>query len=143
MSGGVFVDDREGGPEIELHLPCPPSVNETRRIDMRKKTKHDEWCRRADQHVMVQRKKCHKITGPFEIHVIVSEKVRLDLDNVVKHLIDYLVNIEFVPDDRRKYLRKLTVHWGVAPEGVLIRVKARPPLFPGWEEEQGLANSAG
>lgn len=129
MSGGVFVDARNEdqpdqvlGCQIELHLPCPPSVNETRKIDFRFKTKHDQWARRSDQHVMMQRKACHRVTGPYAAHIVVSEKVRLDLDNVIKATLDYLVNIEMVPGDSRKFLRKLTVSRGIAPEGVLVRV---------------------
>jgi len=130
MSGGVYVDDRgaekasedQPQPRIELHLPCPPSVNETRKIDLAKKTKHEAWARRADQHVMLQRKNCPKIAGPYAVHVVLSEKVRHDIDNVLKSLLDYLVNIELVQGDSRQFLRKLTVTRGEAPEGVLVRV---------------------
>lgn len=127
MTGGVFVDARgvERLPvafDIELHLPAPPSVNETRKIDLAKKTKHDHWARRADQSVMMQRKSCHKIIGPYKVYIVVSEKIRLDLDNIIKATLDYLVNIEMVPGDSRKFLRKLTVAWGTAPEGIHVRV---------------------
>ena len=63
------------------------------------------------------------IAGRYELHITVSPSVRQDLDNPLKALIDGVRRWGFVTDDSPKYLRKLVVEWGEAPEGVRVTVR--------------------
>lgn len=113
--------------EITLDLPAPPSVNRTRRIDLTSLRMVNDWKDAADAMVMVTRRpgEPRRIMGRFELLITVSAAhSRADLDNGLKALIDYLKRIEVIEDDSPKFLRKLTVQWGVAPEG--CRVTVRP-----------------
>ena len=47
----------------------------------------------------------------------------MDLDNCVKHLIDYARKIELIIDDSPKYMRRIVVDWGHAPEGVRLTLR--------------------
>ena len=60
------------------------------------------------------------ITGPFEANVVIDPMSRLDFDNGIKLLIDTAQNYGLVQDDSPKYLRKLTVQFGEAPEGARL-----------------------
>jgi Holliday junction resolvase RusA-like endonuclease len=53
------------------------------------------------------------ISGAFEIRIQIPESLSgIDLDNHCKALLDYLVSREFVPDDAKRYLRRLVIEWG-------------------------------
>lgn len=107
-------------PVMTLDLPAPPSVNATRRVNWAFAKKHKRWLSDADVMALGQRPKA-KIEGPFSAHIILSEShTSIDLDNGIKCLIDYAVRCELVKDDGKKYLRKLTVEWGYAPEGARL-----------------------
>lgn len=112
-----------------LDLPAPPSVNRTRRVDWSAQKQTATWKRTADA-FMLQRNargaKLQKITGRYELLIALSEEhSRIDLDNGIKALIDYLRRIELVVDDSPKYLRRLVVEWchpAVAPEGCRVTI---------------------
>lgn len=109
--------------EVTLDLPPPPSVNRTRRVDWRSHKQLDAWTKAADALVMTQRYRANPFSR-FAINVVISEgHTRLDLDNGIKNLIDYLRRIEVIEDDSWKHMRKLTVEWGHAPEGCRVTVK--------------------
>ena len=105
---------------VVLDLPAPLSVNRTRRIDRSSMPALKDWRRKADALFLPQRRKLlagGNITGPFEATIIINPTSRLDLDNGIKLLIDAARGYGLVPDDSPKYLRKLTVEFGEAPEG--------------------------
>jgi Holliday junction resolvase RusA-like endonuclease len=111
-----------------LDLPSPPSVNRTRRFDMSSHAKTKNWLRAADNLMLLQRQtaKHQKIGGRYELLIQLSETIRLDADNGIKALIDYLRRIELVVDDSPKYLRRLVVEWchpAVAPEGCRVTIQ--------------------
>lgn len=117
-------------PDIILDLPAPPSVNRTRRIDWKGKAQLTAWGNVADAYVLaakgrsVSPLKLIKIPR-FELHIVVSEHhTRIDLDNGLKALIDYLRRIELIEDDGPKHMRRLIVEWGRAPHGCRVTVKA-------------------
>lgn len=124
----------EMGAHLILDLPVPPSVNRARRIDWSRKAEHKHWQKMADAMVLGQRcrtrepVRVEKILGQFEVLVILSEKhTKIDLDNSLKCLIDYARRIELVVDDGPKYMRRVVVEWGHAPEGcrlVLRKIEA-------------------
>jgi Holliday junction resolvase RusA-like endonuclease len=109
--------------EIMLDLPAPMSVNRTRKIDWHAKARMDSWARVADAIVMSQGKLIG-IKGPFELHITMSGSIsKLDLDNGLKQTIDYLRRIEVIENDDPKFMRRLVVDWGTAPEGCRVIVR--------------------
>ena len=111
---------------ITLDLPVPPSVNRTRKVDWKAAVVFKSWIQQADTMVIASRLKLSKLFC-FSLHIVISEKhTRIDLDNGIKWLIDYLRRIEVIADDSPKHLRKLTVEWGEAPEGARVTVAPWP-----------------
>jgi hypothetical protein len=111
--------------EIVLDLPRPLSVNRTRRVDYRSMPAQREWKRQADALFLMQKRHLMPINAPFEVMLLISEG-RMDLDNGVKQLLDAARGYGLVPDDSPKYLRRLVIEFGEAPEGArLVIVPAR------------------
>jgi len=82
-----------------LHLPPPPSVNETRRDYGKGTAALHRWHEIADKEILAQggMRRLPRITGQFQATVTLDEKsCRLDLDNGIKALIDYARRIELV-----------------------------------------------
>lgn len=108
--------------DIVLDLPVPPSVNRTRRIDWAGHVKFKRWRDTADQLVLAARSH-GRIPGPVFIYITLSEShTRIDLDNGLKWLLDYLKRIEVIEDDRQSIVRKVILEWGFAPEGCRVEV---------------------
>jgi Holliday junction resolvase RusA-like endonuclease len=115
--------------EIVLDLPAPPSVNKLRKIDWWQHKRAEKWKRAADGHVLVAKVrsdspiKLNRVPR-FELRIILSEHhTKQDLDNSLKCLIDYLRHIELIADDAQRNMRKVSVEWGIAPEGCRVFVK--------------------
>lgn len=102
---------------IVLDLPKPLSTNRTRKIDWAAKKRINAWVDSADRLVMSQGKLASPIMGRYEATVILPEGSKIDADNTTKGVLDYARRIGLVTDDSPKYLRKLTVEFGEAPEG--------------------------
>lgn len=110
--------------DIVLDLPVPPSVNRTRKVNWAAHAKTKAWISAADKTLLAQGWQRGGIIGRVELRVTLSEAhTGLDLDNALKGLIDYLRRIEVIEDDSKKYLRRLTVEWGTAPEGARVVVR--------------------
>lgn len=115
--------------EITLDLPAPPSINKLRKIDWWNHKRANKWRRLADNFVLAAKGRTRDPVklmrvAKFELHIVMSEKhTRIDLDNGLKCLIDYLHAIELIENDAPKNLRRLTVEWGHAPEGCRVTVK--------------------
>lgn len=109
-------------PDIELDLPAPLSVNRTRRVDYGALKDIAQWRAEAEGYFLLIKQQLagRKILGRYEAIVILNEKNRLDIDNGVKGLLDFARHVEVVEDDSPKYLRKLTVKFGVAPHGARL-----------------------
>ena len=117
-------------PGIVLDLPAPPSVNKTRKVDWAARGVVRAWTNVADGFVTAAKArtisplKLVKIPK-FELNILLSEHhTRIDLDNGLKSVIDYLRRIELIEDDSPKHMRRLVIEWGVAPFG--CRVIVRP-----------------
>jgi Holliday junction resolvase RusA-like endonuclease len=116
-SSGVFV----------LNLPRPPSVN---RFVTRLGSKSPivlDWVRQCDRYVMAVRPR-PRFHGPFEAHVTWNDLYRgkIDIDNCIKPLLDYLQRVEIIDNDR--WCRRLVVDWGPVELG--CRVAVRPWVSP-------------
>jgi Holliday junction resolvase RusA-like endonuclease len=111
-----------------IDVPVPPSVNSTRRVNWRSHVKVSAWHKSADNMMMfVPKAQRRPVPGKFELLITMSEQhCRLDLDNGLKCLIDYLRRIELITNDSPKYLRRLVVEWchpAVAPQGVRVTIQ--------------------
>lgn len=115
--------------DIILDLPAPPSVNKTRKIDWSASRAVKAWQNVANAYVLAAKGRAisplllTKVPR-FHLLIVVSEHhTKIDLDNGLKALIDYLRRIELIEDDSWKHMRKLTVEWGLAPHGVRVTVR--------------------
>lgn len=117
---------------IVLDLPAPLSVNRTRKIDWASKPARDAWTQAAHALTMVawaRGKRPKTIYGQFEAIITLREDCRIDGDNAVKQVIDYARRLSLIVDDSPKYLRRLVVVFGEAPEGcrlILRPMKEKP-----------------
>lgn len=117
--GGIIID-----------LPLPPSINRIWRANRAGKNKvskskeYVSWQKSAD--VLAQStgqfRGLKMIVGPFEAHIVVK-RVRGDLDNRLKGVLDWLQSRGVIADD--KYLEKFTMEWGDAPAGLRVTLRAR------------------
>lgn len=116
-------------PDMVLDLPAPPSVNRTRRLDFSSLAIVNAWKNVANAYVLAMKRrenaplKLMKMSR-FELLIVFSERSKLDLDNGLKTLIDYLRKIEAIEDDSPKHMRRLVVEFGHAPMGVRVTVRA-------------------
>lgn len=115
-------------PVIVLDLPAPPSVNRLRKIDWDGWNVARNWRNRADPMVLWNRSKRRgqpiAIKGKVELDITISEgHTGIDADNGLKILIDYLRRIGAIEDDCQKFVRKITVQFGEAPEGCRVVVR--------------------
>lgn len=108
---------------IVLDLPAPLSVNRTRRIDWSAKPQIGRWIKAADAMVMSQGKLPPPIRGRFEVTITLASDSRIDADNPIKGLIDYLRRLELIENDDPRYMRRLVVEFGEAPEGCRVTVQ--------------------
>jgi Holliday junction resolvase RusA-like endonuclease len=119
-------------PDIILDLPAPPSVNRTRRVDWAAVKHVKAWHNVADAYVLAAKGRSNSplklVKIPrFELRVVLSNETKIDIDNGLKALIDYLRKIELIEDDSPKHLRRLVVEFGLAPFGCRVTVKPLPP----------------
>ncbi len=111
--------------DIVLDLPAPLSVNRTRRIDWRAKSRVDAWQKDADAHFLLQKRGLPAaISGRFELVITLKEGSRLDADNAIKGVIDAIRRFRLVSDDSPKFMRRVVIEFGEAPAG--CRVTVRP-----------------
>jgi Holliday junction resolvase RusA-like endonuclease len=115
-------------PDVVLHLPVPISVNQTRRVDWTAHKKLKIWKRAADQIVLLAKREKNPLKleriKRFELTITLCEvQSRIDIDNGLKNLIDYLKRIELIEDDSPKHMRRLVVEFGEAPLGCVVTVR--------------------
>lgn len=113
-------------PDTVLDVPVPPSVNKTRRVNFAGVRDLGAWKKRADMMLMAsgQYRRAQKDIARFEVTIVLCETLcRLDLDNTVKHAIDYLRQLGIVMNDSPKHMRRVVIEWGLAPAGCRIIVR--------------------
>lgn len=113
--------------DIVLDLPIPVSVNRSRRIDWNGHQKVKDWVRIADQFLMVAKaaKQVRFDRLPrYELHITLSEDhCKIDADNGLKLVIDYLRHRDITADDGPQQMRRLVVEWGFASAGIRVVIK--------------------
>ena len=102
-----------------------PRLCSTRRVNWSTRAAVKAWVSLADFQVLnlprAKRPWLCPIKDAVAVSIIIDRKrTRADLDNLVKALLDYAVRIEAIADDSPKYVRKITIEWGRAPEGVRL-----------------------
>lgn len=118
-------------PDIEVHLPLPPSVNRIWRSNKAGKgakrvsisPEYSSWRVQADR-LAIALGSCRgvkKILGTFEARIIIK-RGRGDLDNRVKGVLDWAQSRELIDDD--KFCERLVVEWGDAPHGCRLILRA-------------------
>jgi Holliday junction resolvase RusA-like endonuclease len=116
--------------EVVLDLPPPMSVNRSRRIDWRSQAKLQAWKEHADKFVLAAKSrgelKFERIPK-FSIEIVLSEDhCKIDADNGLKCIIDYLRRVDIIANDAKKNMRRIVVDWGHAPAGVRVTVRPLP-----------------
>lgn len=125
-----MIDRPFGAPlDVVIDLPAPPSVNRTRKLDFSSLRLTNAWKNVANAYVLAakgRRENPLRLTkiSRFELHIVMAEDSRTDLDNGLKIVIDYLRKIEAIENDSPKHMRRLIVDFGHAPHG--CRVTVRP-----------------
>ena len=116
-------------PDLTLDLPVPPSVNRIRRIDRASLRVVKAWHRVCDKTLLAARcrtrdpVKLRQFQGRVALNIVLNESMTaIDLSNCLKALEDYLVRIEIIPDDGQKYVRRIVLEFGYAPEGIRVTV---------------------
>lgn len=106
-------------------LPLPISVNElyfNLPSGGRSKTKrYKAWVHDAAMILLCQ--KARPVAGPVRLEILVSEKSKCDLDNTMKCACDALVARGVIEDDRKKFVRGITVDWSTETEGMRVTIK--------------------
>ncbi len=114
--------------ETVLHLPAPPSVNKTRRIDWRNKPAHDRWVAKAGMAVMAAggMRKFKAMPDRFEVHIVVDPRTGLDLDNAAKSVIDFAKEVGMIINDSQRYMVGVHITSGHAPDGCTLTLRSIP-----------------
>lgn len=99
---------------MKLILPIPPSANRLVRYDKVRgrvdTQRYMTWKNAAGWELQAQARGIG-FNSPVSIAIGLSEKSRLDLDNCIKPTIDLLVKHRVIPDDRKAFVRSVTVNW--------------------------------
>jgi Holliday junction resolvase RusA-like endonuclease len=106
-------------------LPLPISVNElyyNKAEGGRAKTRrYKAWVHDAAMILLCQR--ARPVAGPVRVEILVSDKCRADLDNTAKCVLDALVARGVIEDDRKKFVRAISVEWSAQIEGTRVTLK--------------------
>lgn len=102
---------------ITVSLPYPPSVNNlysnVAGKGRRPTSRYATWQRAAQTEVMAQRSKFKvpRIAGKVQISIVLERRRNgMDIDNCAKAIIDTLVKMNLIDDDR--HVERLSLEWG-------------------------------
>lgn len=112
------------GATITLELPYPVSVNEAFRnvegVGRVKTEKYAAWRREAAQLIMIQRVRC--AIGQVEVTMTFEDrKGTRDADNLIKAVLDCLVENGIIASDSSKTVRRIIAQWGSCV-GALVQI---------------------
>jgi Holliday junction resolvase RusA-like endonuclease len=83
-------------------VPLPPSVNASFRnvadLGRTRTAAYNRW--RDNAGWLVKSMKPPTFDGPFSVEIVAPQAMRLDIDNIIKPLVDLLVWIGVTPDDK-------------------------------------------
>jgi len=118
---------------LTLTLPVAPSVNSawinrrgSRGRGRIKSAKYQAWLKQADASYLLQKKEVLAVRGPYRCGMIFPRKLRGDLDNRTKLILDWMVSRGLTSDD--KFLQGLHCVRDDVPDGyVIVQVKEEGP----------------
>jgi len=106
-------------------LPLPISTNAlyyNKEGGGRGKTaRYKAWVHDAAMILLCQ--KARPVAGPVRVQIEVSEKSRCDIDNAAKCVLDALVARGVIEDDRKKFVRGVSLEWSTETEGMRVTIK--------------------
>lgn len=106
-------------------LPLPISVNELYfnlpNGGRGKTQRYKAWVHDAAMILLCQR--ARPVSGPVRLEILVSEKSKADLDNTAKCVCDALVARGVIEDDRKKFVRGISIDWSTEIEGTRVTIK--------------------
>ncbi|MCA2013495.1 RusA family crossover junction endodeoxyribonuclease [Cereibacter sphaeroides] len=120
-------------PPVSLALPGPISTNNLfRNVPGKGRVVSAEYASwRKTTRDAIHANQPPRFTLPVTISLFVGEKGvgQMDSDNTAKAYLDALVKAKVIPDDSRKWVRGIAVHWvpGMAGAVAEIRVASRQP----------------
>src|SRR5512146_1143626 len=94
-------------------LAVPPSTNNLYANvgkGRRKKPAYSAWIRGELKALVAQR--ARPVEPPVSLHIVLPEKTRGDASNRIKPCEDLLVKAGVIPDDRKAFVRSVTVDFG-------------------------------
>ena len=110
---------------IEWHMldfAPPPSVNAMFYSNHRKTRKYRDWQEYFGWRLVGA--KAPTFTGPYAVELVLTTKVRGDVDNRLKALLDTLVKFNVTPDD--KHCASATAKRGRYSEVNILTIKTAP-----------------
>lgn len=126
-----------GPPGIEIDLPLPTSTNRIWRRGHSRGTgrtwtylskSYQNWKVKAAEALKAQFPVLPaKITGPFDVRLVLSKakRYKLDMDNRLKAPLDFATQSGLIEDD--KYQNRVVVEWGKAPMGARLTLTPADP----------------
>lgn len=106
-------------------LPLPISVNELYfnlpNGGRGKTRRYRAWVHDAAMILLCQR--ARPVAGPVRVLVQVSEKSKCDIDNAAKCVLDALVARGVIEDDRKKFVRAVSLEWSSEVEGMRVTLQ--------------------
>ena len=97
---------------MTLYLPVPPAANNmyfNRRRGRAKSAEYRAWITEAS--LVAYQQGFEVVTVPAWVIMQIPENGRRDVDGYAKPILDLLVTIGMLLDDRCKYVRGLTMDW--------------------------------
>lgn len=99
-----------------LFLPFPPSVNamfENRKGGRKKSDGYKMWLADAEEAYLKQRKHVKPHTGKVQVVIMLkaADKRLRDCDNLIKSVLDFLVNHKIIVADDQRYVRSVMAMW--------------------------------
>jgi Holliday junction resolvase RusA-like endonuclease len=108
---------------VAFSIPVPPSVNNlfvnVPKVGRVKSKAYREWITAAGWMLRTQRP--GSINGPFAVTIRLPVKVRSDLDNLAKPILDLMVAHKITSDDRRCEDLHITKTEGIENACVSVR----------------------
>lgn len=106
-------------------LPLPISTNAlyfNREGGGRRKTqRYKAWVHDAAMILLCQ--SARPVAGPVRLLIEISEKSKCDIDNAAKCVLDALVARGVIEDDRKKFVRSISLEWSSEVEGIRVTIK--------------------
>jgi Holliday junction resolvase RusA-like endonuclease len=113
---------------IEFAIPLPPSVNAIYRVTRRARGRRIYKSERAIawlEEAGISMRGVGRIDGPVSIDIVCGEigaRRNRDLDNVIKPIIDLIVQHRVIADDSAAVVRMISARWDGARLGALVRI---------------------